>query len=108
MSADEARREHDAAPSRSPPTAMVSWIVSSRSVPVMRQLVADELETNPGQHGQRPRSARRGSSGSGQRVGEDITFATELHGRPFPIEVMYRSNSSNRGCGLWTSLVGAA
>ena len=44
-----------------------------------RQDIADDIETHPGQHRQRARTTGGRPPGSGQRVGQDLTLATELH-----------------------------
>ena len=72
------------APSRSPPTVDGQ---ADRQLEVGAgdgQLVADDLEAQTGQHGERAGPARRGSAGGGQGVGEDVTLASELHSAAFP------------------------
>ena len=49
-----------------------------------RQLVTASSRRRPDEHRQRPRSAGRRPPSGGQRFGEDVTFATELHRAPFP------------------------
>ena len=49
----------------------------------MRQPVADELETQPRQHRECPGSASGRSSCSGERFGQGLAFATELHRETF-------------------------
>ena len=44
-----------------------------------RQLVADELEAQTRQHRQCAGAAGGGTAGGGQRFGQRLTFATELH-----------------------------
>ena len=66
-------------PSRSPPTSTSQL---DREIEVGagdRELVAGQLETQARQHGQRAGAAGGGTAGSGQRFGQDFTFATELH-----------------------------
>ena len=48
------------------------------------ELVAGQLEAHPGQHRERAGAARRRPAGGGQRLGEDVTLASELHSAAFP------------------------
>ena len=48
------------------------------------ELVAGHLQAETGQHGERAGPARRRPACGGQRVGQDLTLASELHSAAFP------------------------
>lgn len=50
-----------------------------------RQLVANELEPEPGEHGQGAGTTGGCTTGGGQRLGQRFTFTTELHSVPFRV-----------------------
>ena len=66
-----------------------------------RQLVAAHLQVHPFQHGQRAGATGGGSTRRRQRVGEDVTFTSELHSRTLPMIGVYDGTSSVVGAVDW-------